>query len=113
MTTIKCTICYEDFAPHDLVAVFEHEHMGLNAPVDVSGVFVKRQFSAEQSSNIGSIHLDRNNQSIDVTYRNGNIYRWLDVPIEVLETAEHAPSIGAWINRTLKGSYRYYHVNGD
>lgn len=110
---MKCNTCHEEFDPAQLDQVFEHEHFRILQPVGVVGIFVGRTFTEEQSANVKEVHLNRVDLSVDVTYRNDKKYRWLDVPVDIMETAEVAPSIGAWINRNLKGQYRYYHLNGD
>jgi len=112
---IKCAVCKQQFNPANFSEVVDHEHFLLpGTPIaDIKGVFVGKTYNEQESGNIKEIRLNRSDLSIDVTYRNDNTYRWLDVPVDVMETAEHAPSIGAWLNRTLKGVYRYYHINGD
>jgi len=98
----------------DLSQVFEQEHFGSSAVVSGrGGVFVGRTFTTEQSGNVAEVRLNRDDTSFDIEFQNGQRYRYLDVPVEVMETCEHAPSIGSWINRTLKGKFRYYHLNGD
>ena len=110
---MKCNVCHEEFNPAELDAVAEHEHSGAQVSTGIMGRFVAQTFTPEQSGNVSEIVLRREDLSVDITYRNGRKYRWLDVPVEVMETAENCPSIGAWLNRTLKGQYRYYHLNGD
>ncbi len=109
---MKCQICDQDFNPENLEEVTEHQHAGI--PTDglagITGVFVGRTFTAEQSGNVDEIRLNRADKSIDVTYRNRKTYRYLDVPVDVMETAKDAVSIGSWINRTLKGIYRYTQI---
>jgi len=112
---MKCPICHDEFNPENLVEVYEHEHNGL--PVeevhDIAGVFIGRTFTEQQSGNVKEIRLHREDLSIDVTFHNNKSYRYLDVPIEVMETCKNTASIGSWINRVLKGAYRYYYLNGD
>ena len=112
---MKCPVCHVDFDPADLEQVFEHEHGGTPEGLGsgIKGVFVGRTFKDDESGNVEEIRLNRDDLSFDVTFRNGKKYRYLDVPVEVMETSQHALSIGAWISRTLKGEYRYYHMNGD
>lgn len=113
---MKCTMCHEEFDPGNLAEVFEHQHAG-EAPARIEdidrGVFVGRRFTEEQSVNVEQVRLNRDDLSFDVHYRNGQRYRYLDVPVEVMESCENVDSIGGWLSLALKGRYRYYHLNGD
>jgi len=112
---IECATCKQQFNPANFSEVIDHEHLPMPGTLipDIRGIFVGKTYTEQESGNVAKIWLNRDDTSVDITYRNGNTYRWLDVPVDVMETAEHAPSIGAWLNRTLKGKYRYFHMNGD
>jgi len=48
--------------------------------------------------------------TLEVEYRNGSVYRYLDVPAYVHRELMAARSIGAYVNQNIKGKYPYRRV---
>lgn len=65
------------------------------------------QFAAFESSNISSVRYDEDTSILEVTFLNGGIYQYFDVPPQVSVDFERAESKGQFLASTIKGSYRY------
>jgi len=51
--------------------------------------------------------------TMELKFKNGQIYQYFDFPKELYDSMIKAPSIGSFIAREVKGNYRYANVNGD
>lgn len=107
---MKCAICNGEFDQSSLSKVLEHEHTGLRTAGMNQGVLVGKTFREDESTNVDKIRYHHKDASFDVTYRNGNTYRYFDVPSIVFRQAVNAPSIGSFLSQTMKGEYRYSRV---
>jgi hypothetical protein len=59
------------------------------------------------SSNIDSIGYDVDTQMLRVQFNNGSVYEYMNVPAMEFEQLNSAPSVGAYLNRNIKGNYTY------
>lgn len=62
------------------------------------------------SSNISSIGYDAESQTLEIEFLNGAIYQYFDVPEQVHAELMAADSVGAFLARNIKGSFRYSRV---
>ncbi|HGM5561016.1 MAG: KTSC domain-containing protein [Serratia marcescens] len=62
------------------------------------------------SSNISSIGYDADSQTLEIEFLNGAIYQYFDVPEQVHAELMGADSVGAFLARNIKGSFRYSRV---
>lgn len=64
--------------------------------------------SAVVSRSISSVGYDPGKKILEVEFRaSGEVYRYFDVPENIFREMMTAPSIGAYLNRRIKGNYRY------
>jgi KTSC domain len=63
-----------------------------------------------QSSNIRAVGHDPQTLTLEIEFQNGNVYQYFDVPRAIHEELMKAPSHGEFVNRHIKGSYRYAKV---
>jgi hypothetical protein len=59
------------------------------------------------SSNVASIGYDDQSETLEVEFRNGTIYQYFSVPINVYEQLCNAPSKGVFLNMYIKNAYAY------
>lgn len=109
---MKCGICKQDFDCSNLSEVFEHEHTEVDAP-EIIGTPKAKKYTAEQSTNVSEISYSDHWKTMDIITRDGNCYRYREVPREVFESAFYSINIGRFWAQEIKGRYPYYHVNGD
>lgn len=64
---------------------------------------------AVESSNLAEIGYDAGTQTLEVLFKNGNIYQFFDVPGNVHEELMNPPtgSHGTYFTQTVKGTYRF------
>ena len=106
---MECIICGKEFNPGFLHEVVEHEHLDKTVLMSVrEGICVSKSYS--QSPNIAKISYNDENSTLDVTYINEDRYRYRDVSREKFEEAIGSKSIGAFLNRNIKGKYTYHRV---
>lgn len=65
---------------------------------------------AVDSSNISEIGYDEDSQTLEVLFRNDRIYQYFSVPTQVARELMNAASHGQYVNRHIKGVYRYARV---
>lgn len=58
------------------------------------------------SSMISTIDYDSENQELTVTFKNGNQYKYFDVPREEFEALRQSESIGSYFNK-IKSKYQF------
>ncbi|WP_214401350.1 KTSC domain-containing protein [Pseudonocardia lacus] len=63
-----------------------------------------------ESSGVRSLGYDPANRALEVEFAGGGVYRYLDVPIGVVERLAVAPSIGSYVARKIRNVYRYRRV---
>ena len=57
------------------------------------------------SSVIAGITYSNDDNTMDVTFRNGRVYRYFRVPLREYEALVHAASVGAYFNRRIRDRY--------
>lgn len=63
------------------------------------------------SSSLASIGYSPTQATLEVEFKHGAIYRYLDVPAHVFEAFLAAESKGTFFNRAVKDSYLYQRVS--
>ncbi|HET7229470.1 MAG TPA: KTSC domain-containing protein [Longimicrobium sp.] len=58
-----------------------------------------------QSSSVGSIGYDARKHLLEVEFRNGGVYRYLDVPEAEYQALRDADSVGRHLNQEIKPFY--------
>lgn len=69
-----------------------------------------RTFSPFASSNVESVRYDDEQNVLEVTFLNGGVYQYFDVPPQVADAFERADSKGSFLASDIKGNYRYSRV---
>ena len=59
------------------------------------------------SSNVEAIGYDDNSMELHVQFLSGSCYIYFDVPHDVFDAMLNAPSKGSFLNREIKGVYRF------
>ena len=59
------------------------------------------------SSNIEAIGYDDDSQELHIRFLSGGNYVYSDVPREIFDDLINAPSKGSFLNREVKGVYRF------
>ena len=62
------------------------------------------------SSNLAEIGYDPPTQTLEVYFKSGRIYQYFDVPERIYDDLRTAGSPGGYLNRAVKGQYRYARV---
>lgn len=62
------------------------------------------------SSNVASVGYDENDSTLEVQFRDGSVYQYLNVPFQIYSGLMHAASVGGFLNDHIKGVYRYRRV---
>ena len=65
-----------------------------------------------QSSHIASVGYDEEQQIMEIVFRDGRVYHYLEVPPERVLSLLRAESKGRFLNREIKPNFRYRAV-GD
>jgi KTSC domain len=63
------------------------------------------RFKPVQSSTMSFIRYNDDTQELDITFTNGKVYRYLDVPLEVYVALIDAGSKGEFFNENIKGEF--------
>lgn len=69
-----------------------------------------KDFASFSSSSIASARYESQQLVLEVTFLNGGVYQYYDVPSNVADAFERAESKGALLASTIKGHYRYSKV---
>jgi hypothetical protein len=59
------------------------------------------------SSSLSSVGYDAGSETLEVEFRNGGVYRYLEVPEDEWQSLQGAESKGNYLNTHIKPSYRY------
>jgi uncharacterized protein len=60
---------------------------------------------AVDSSMLASVGYDPTSRTLELEYKNGDVWQYLDVPSEEFEGLMRAPSHGAYVQENIIGSY--------
>jgi death on curing protein len=69
--------------------------------------YVTMQMERIKSSAIARVRYDFDRKVLRLEYRNGRLYDYFDVPLEVYEELLDAESAGEFVNRVIKPNYEY------
>jgi hypothetical protein len=59
------------------------------------------------SSSLSSVGYDAGSETLEVEFRNGGVYRYLEVPAEEWESLRAAESKGSYLNTHIKPRHPY------
>jgi hypothetical protein len=59
------------------------------------------------SETVASVGYDRGSMTLEIEFTSGRVYQYFGVPEQVRDELVGAPSIGAYFNAAIRGSYRY------
>ena len=59
------------------------------------------------SSSLSSVGYDAGSETLEVEFKNGGVYRYLEVPEDEWQSLQSAESKGSYLNTHIKPSYRY------
>ncbi|MCH8900576.1 MAG: KTSC domain-containing protein [Acidobacteria bacterium] len=59
------------------------------------------------SSNLEQIGYDSDNMELHIIFKDSSLYVYLNVPVQIYEELQGAPSKGSYLNREVKGTYEY------
>lgn len=60
-----------------------------------------------ESSNISRLGYDEPNRVLKIEFKNGSLYDYFDVPVNIFEEIRNAPSKGQYLAQQVKGIFRY------
>ncbi len=60
-----------------------------------------------KSSNVGSVMYDEDQKELFVKFLSGSTYKYREVPLKTAQALFKAPSIGKYLNSSIKGRYQY------
>ena len=63
-----------------------------------------------KSTNVAYVGYDPEKQILEVEFHGGNVYQYYDVPETIFKELLNASSIGKYLNKRIKGVYRYKEV---
>lgn len=63
-----------------------------------------------ESSNIAGFCYDELSEILTVEFNNGTKYNYFDVPENIGKGMENAESRGGYLNKEIKGKYRYARI---
>lgn len=64
-------------------------------------------FETPESSNIARFRYEVETLTLEVEFKNGNIYQYFDLPEPVYVAFCQAASKGTFLNQNIRGVYRY------
>ncbi len=64
-----------------------------------------------ESNYLRSVGYDSSSQVLEIEFRKGDVYQYIDVPPEIYTELMNAPSHGRYFNANIKDVYRYYKVS--
>jgi hypothetical protein len=62
------------------------------------------------STNLKKVGYDRKTKELEITFQNGRVYVYDDVPEEVFKELLDADSKGRYFNSEIRDDYQYYRV---
>ena len=67
-------------------------------------------FNSFTSSNISGLRYESGSLTLEVSFLNGGVYQYYDVPINVWNGMKSAESQGKYLHEFIKGHFRYSKV---
>ena len=71
---------------------------------------IKIEMIHVSASNVAQIGFHEEYQITAIEMLNGCLYYYLDTPKEEFEGLKNSPSIGSYLHRNYKGTYRYIRI---
>lgn len=68
------------------------------------------EFPAFTSSNVATIKYEDVQSILEITFNNGGVYHYFDVPPQVADEFRRAESKGTFLAANIKGNFRYSKV---
>jgi len=68
------------------------------------------EFNSFTSSNISGLRYESSTTTLEVSFHNGGVYQYFDVPDSVWQGFKTATSQGTYLHENIKGHYRYSKV---
>lgn len=65
---------------------------------------------AVSSTDVASIGYDPNTMTLEVEFKGGSVYHYMDVPDAVYQELMQASSKGKFMHANIKNSYRYMKI---
>jgi len=62
------------------------------------------------SSNLKSVGYDMNTKTLEIEFKNGSVYQYYEVPLDVYEGLMKAPSHGKFFHAHIRNVYRYKRI---
>lgn len=62
------------------------------------------------STSISEVGYHKDSETLEILFRNGGTYQYFDVPSRVHQELIQADSVGGYLNREIKGAFRYARV---
>lgn len=59
------------------------------------------------SSNLRSVGYDEATRTLEIEFRSGRVYRYIEVPRDVYEELMSADSLGRYFNKYIREAYPY------
>lgn len=64
-----------------------------------------------ESASLASIGYDSTTQALEIEFKRGTVYRYLNVPIAVFEALLSAESKGTFLNTSIKDAYPFMRIS--
>jgi len=62
------------------------------------------------SSNLKSVGYDINTKTLEIEFKNGSVYQYYGVPLDIYEKLMKAPSHGKFFHAHIRNVYRYKRI---
>ena len=66
-----------------------------------------------KSSHMKSMGYSKDDQILEVEFKNGDVYQYLDVPLTVFAELTRSTSKGKFMHRHIRGKYQYKRVDHE
>ncbi|WP_299289717.1 KTSC domain-containing protein [uncultured Mucilaginibacter sp.] len=63
------------------------------------------------SSNISSVGYDNTSQTLEIEFKKGDVYHFINVPFNIYSGLMSASSHGIYFDRNIKGIYNYNKID--
>lgn len=70
------------------------------------------QTSTTDSSSLASVTYSLPQRTLDIEFRNGEVYRYFDVPAVTYDEMLAAPSKGRYFHQSIRAAYAYKRLSG-
>lgn len=63
-----------------------------------------------ESSSVSEVGFDPQSCTLEVMFKDGAVYQYFDVPLQIFESLMSADSVGRYVSKEIRGVYRYARV---